>query len=438
MKRELIAVIAAALFAAASLCPGIAARATESDQQLKGTLPQGGIYVLDRDPTIGVASIELWFRAPAAGYDNATPGLARLAATAAAVAPLAGGKSLYELVRSVGGQLSINVYPDIVGVGAAVPAASASRVVAAITAAYFAPNIGDAAVKTAQRDAAVLGVQQRYSADLTLHDALFKVVFSGGPAHFPPLPDSVPAIARISTPNVTAFAQRAFRSGNGILTLAGNIDSSSLQAVTDGSAGPMDNPIDSELSNATGASAVTAAVPGVGLAWVGPPIADEKAATALDFIADYLFRDETGVIPKALDASNRDAYVSGQFVTLHNPGVMLVTIGGGDRNAVKQQVLDQLAKLAQPIDAQAFNAAREAFLYHIASDTQTPQEQADNLGWYTAEGAAGYAPGDAGGEYERLARSLDPDYISQIVRRYLTNPVTVNLITAEPPKESAS
>jgi predicted Zn-dependent peptidase len=428
------------MFAAASLSQSVPAFATDAVamQQQKGNLPRGGSYVLAPDPTVGAAAVELWFRAPAAGYDDATPGLARLAATAAAASPLASGKSLFELVHSAGGQLNINVYPDIVGIGAIVPAGAARRVVAAITGAYFAPAITDGAVKTAQRDAAVLAVQQRYSTDLTLHDALFGKVFSAGPAHYPPLPDSVPAIARITTADVTAFAKRAFRSGNGMLTLAGNVDASSIDAVTDGSGGGTDAPIDSTLSHDTGASNINASVSGVGLAWTGPAIADEKAATALDFIADYLFRDETGVVSKALDAENRDAFVTGQFVTLHDPGVMLVTIGGDDRNAVKQQILDQLTKLEQPIAQPQFDAAREAFLYHIASDTQTPQEEADNLGWYNAEGAFGYAPGASGGEYERVARSLDPQYISQIVRRYLTNPVIVNLIVAAPPKESAS
>ena len=42
-------------------------------QQL-GALPRGGSYVLYPDPTIGTAAIGLWFRAPGAGYDNATPG----------------------------------------------------------------------------------------------------------------------------------------------------------------------------------------------------------------------------------------------------------------------------------------------------------------------------------------------------------------------------
>jgi predicted Zn-dependent peptidase len=419
--------LAVAMFVCASPLFAVPCGATESMQQ-KGSLPRGGSYVLDPNPSVAAAAIALWFRAPGAGYDNATPGISRLAATAAAVAPLASGKSLADLVRSLGGELNINVYPDIVGIGVVVPAPATRRTVAAMTAAYFAPAIDASAVKTAQRDAAVLAVQQRYSVDLTLHDLLFKQIFSNGPAHYSPLPDSVAQIARIAPDSVAAFAKRAFRSGNGVLTLAGNVDASSINAVTDGSeASGMDAPYDSILSLAAGSTTASGSVQGVGLAWVGPPISDEKAATALDFVADYLFRDDTGVVARAL--GTRDAYVVGQFITLHDPGVMLVTIGGTDQKNAKQQVLDQLAKMQDPMDRQAFGAALEAFLYHIASDTQTPQEQADNLGWYAVEGSEGYAPGDAGGEYERNARTLDPQYVSDVVRKYLTTPVIVNLLS---------
>jgi predicted Zn-dependent peptidase len=436
MKLGLIA--ATVMLLCASPLFSLPSEATESTQQ-RGSLPRGGSYVLDPDPTIGVAAIALWFRAPGAGYDNGSPGIARLAATAAAAAPLASGKSLVQLVHSVGGELSINAYPDIVGVDAIVPSSSARRVVAAITSAYFAPAIDDSAVKTAQRDAAVLAVQQRYSTDLMLHDLLFKQIFADGPAHYSPLPDSVAQITRISSGNVTAFARRAFRSGNAVLTLAGNVDDSSISAVTDGSGdASMDAPFDSVLSRSSGTTTASGSVPGVGLAWVGPPISDEKAATALDFVADYLFRDETGVVSKALDAQNIDAYVAGQFITLHDPGVMLVTIGGDNGASVKPQVLEQLAKMERPMDAQTFAAAREAFLYHIASDTQTSAERVDNLGWYAVEGNPSYAPGDDRGMYERTARTLDPQYVSEIVRRYLENPVTINLVTPAPTKESTS
>jgi predicted Zn-dependent peptidase len=405
-------------------------------QRETGALPRGGSYVLYPDPTVGTAAVGLWFRAPAAGYDDGVPGVANLAATAAAVAPLASGKSLYALVHTVGGELNIEVYPDIIGIGAVVPAAASRRIVAAMTAAYFAPSVDDAAVKTARANAAVLGVQQRYESDTTLHDLLFKQIFAAGPAHYPPLPTTVSQLTSITTAQVSAFAKRAFRAENSVLTLTGNVDASSITAVTDGNGpGSMDPPFDSKLAGTPSSATVAGAVDGVGLAWIGPSITDQKAATALDFIADYLFREQTGVVSRVLDRSQSDALVLGQFITLHDPGVMVVTIGGSHEKQTEKNVLDALMALQQPMDVRTFNAAREAFLYHVAADTQTPQERADNLGWYTTEGALDYAPGIANGNYVNAARSLDPQYVADVVRRYLRQPVIVDLVATTPQKE---
>lgn len=418
----------AAALTAAGFLMGAAAVSRES-----GSLPRGGTYVIYPDTTIGSAAVSLWFRAPGAGYDDRTPGIANLAATAAAVAPLASGRSLYALVHSLGGDLNIEVYPDIVGVEAIVPAAVTSRVVAAITAAYFAPAVDDTAVKTARANAAVLGVQQRYEADTTLHDLLFKQIFANGPAHYPPLPSTVSELTNVSTAQIGDFAKRAFRSQNAMLVMTGNVDPSSINAVTDGSGqGQSDPPIDSPIASSPAAASITGAVGGIGLAWIGPPIADQKAATALDFIADYLFREDTGTVTHALDRGASDASIAGQFITLHDPGVMLVTIAGDREDGARDRVLAAIAALQQPLDPQTFAGAREAFLYHVASDTQTPQERADNLGWYGAEGNLSYAPGILDGSYVASVRSLDPAYVAGIVRRYLQGPIIVNLNAATP------
>jgi predicted Zn-dependent peptidase len=425
---------AVAMLALASLWFAVPAAAAIPRQT--GALPRGGSYVLYPDPTVGSAAIGLWFRAPAAGYDDAAPGIANLAATAAAVAPLASGKSLYALVHTVGGELNIQVYPDIIGIGAVVPAYASRRIVAAMTAAYFAPSVDDTAVKTARANAAVLGVQQRYESDTTLHDLLFKQIFATGPAHYPPLPTTVSQLTSITTDQVGTFAKRAFRAENAVLTLTGNVDASSISAVTDGSGpGSMDAPYDSKLAGAPSSTTAAGAVDGVGLAWIGPPIADQKAATALDFVADYLFREETGVVSRVLDRADSDALVIGQFITLHDPGVMVVTIGGSNEKQTEKSVLEALSALEQPMDAKTFEAAREAFLYHVATDTQTPQQRADNLGWYSVEGNLDYAPGIANGAYEQSARALDPQYVADVVRRYLHNPVIVDLVATTPQKE---
>ncbi len=200
----------------------------------------------------------------------------------------------------------------------------------------------------------------------------------------------------------------------------------------------MDEPYDSKLAALPTSATTTGAVDGIGLAWIGPPISDEKAATALDFVADYLFREQTGLVSKQLDRSQGNALVVGQFITLHDPGVMVVTIGGDHGKQAEQRVLGALTALQQPINRQTFDAAREAFLYHVAADTQTPQERADNFGWYTVEGNLDYAPGIVDGAYERAARELDPGYVADVVRRYLGKPVVVDLLAATPQKGSVT
>jgi predicted Zn-dependent peptidase len=430
MRRSII--LAAALALMLTPLTALAAGVPSS-----GDLPHGGTYTIASDPTVASAAIDLWFRAPGAGYDNSAPGISRVAATAAAASTLESGKSLVGLVRSVGGRIAINVYPDLVDISASVPASAARRVIAAMSAAYFSPAIDDDAMKIARTDVAVLSAQEHFSPDDLLHDALFAQIFASGPAHYPPIPDDLNAVKGITLDQVKGFAQRAFRSANAMFALAGNVDTSLLDAVTAGTPGSPDAPIASSLANAPADKTIDAAVTGEGLAWTGPPIADERAATALDFIADYLFRDETGVVTKELDPTGDD-YVNGQFITLHDPGVMLVTIGGSKPADVESKVLAAISGLQTPLDSASFAAAREAFLYHLASDSQAPLEQADNLGWYAAEGNSAYAPSDGASTYWKAARSLDPGYVASIAKKYLAHPVVVRLITTTNSKDSTS
>lgn len=467
-----------------SLCAALAYAQAASVQN--GALPRGGTFVIQPNATVSTTAVELWFRAPSAGYDNATPGLAQLAAAACAAAKLEGGRSLAEFVHSVGGELSIDVYPDMVSVSAVVPAAMARRAIATMTAAYFAPHITDTSLKIAQADAEVLIVERKYDSDRILQDALFAQLFPSGPAHIAPLPNTGAQLMGPALDIVTAFANKAFRSSNAVLALAGNVDISSVDAVTDGSgAGASDAPFDSPLAPSLQDGAIAGPVDGIGLAWAGPPISDEKAATALDFVNDYLFNEDTGVVQKEIAKMNaassagssvvspspmqvqvapsspnpaqtpvpgsspppsgsRKIYlqltlrpvvptpappteVAGQFITLHNPGVMIVTVSGGVEGsaAARELILRELAALTHPLDAQTFANAVRAFQYHILSDTQTPQTQADNLGWYSVEGNQGYAPGDPDSSYLRDVGSLDPGFVADVVRRYVGRPVLV-------------
>ncbi len=439
-------------FTAAAIClcisllafsPGRARAAAEpasaaTGMQQSGMLPGGGAYIVRRDSFAPTVAVELWYRAPGAGYDNAYPGISRLAITALAASAPPHGTSLAELVTRIGGTLSINVYPDIAMVGASVPSTQAHAVIRAMTNAYFSATIDDAALKAALRDTAVASTESHFDPERILQDALFSHVFSAGPAHYAPLPASTQDFAKIPAERVRAFAARAFRRLNAVLTVVGDVDSEWASYVVAGAPAratdrvsdvASDNPIDSTVSGAPVDVTQAAQVGGIGFAWTGPPIADPKAATAMDFIADYLFDPQRGAVASQVRADNGDAFVSGQFITLHDPGILLVTVSGDAANTYRATVLDGVSAVQQPLDPRAFDAARNAFMYRILNQSQTPSARADNFGWYAAEGNAPYAPGDQSGQYLQIARSLDPQYVARIARTYLQHPAIVRLLS---------
>lgn len=382
--------------------------------------------------------MELWFRAPAGGFDNGRPGLARLAITALAASSPPHGTSLAELVNRFGGSLSIGVYPDIAMVGVSVPAWDAPQVLRVLTSAYFRPHVATAGFKAALRDCALAAAQTRFDPERLLEDALFRRLFSAGPARVAPTPSEASDFSRISMDAVQAFAQRAFRQNNAVLSLAGAVDTQLLGSVRGGNPGaPPDAPFDSVVAPTPGATSQPSLVAGTGFAWAGAPIADAKAATALDFVADYLFNTQHGTFARAFSQAHKNAYVHGQFITLHNPGVLLLTISGVDVPDVRTQVADAVSALRRPMDGARFAAARAAFEYRILSETQTPMSRADNYGWYAAEGDAGYAPASGSGEYERALQALDPAFVAQTVAKYLQHPAIVQLLPSEQKGTSA-
>ena len=326
-------------------------------------------------------------------------------------------------MRSLGGRLVLGGEPDMTSVDVIGPAGSARRALAALTTAYFAPAPDAAAYALALRDSAVRGVERRYSPDLAMHDAIFARMLASGPAHVAVLPGTADAYTTIPLASVAAFA-------NAFLALAGNVDVTMLDAITDGdpSASATAGPIDSQLGPAGTTTTVPAAVAGLAYGYAGPPIRDERAATALDFISDYLFDPDRGVVSRQLrDAA---ANVTGHFLTFHDPGLTVVSISGGDLERAGADVRAAIAGMARPLDAATFAAARRAFVYRTAFSTSTPSGLADGLAWYALQGNAAYAPGDASGTYANAIASLDPAYVASVARRYLQTPTVVHL-TAE-------
>ncbi|MDP9017947.1 MAG: hypothetical protein M3N19_06485, partial [Candidatus Eremiobacteraeota bacterium] len=326
---------------------GTPARAKNAAAMQHTTLPFGSTLIVRRDPAVATVALELWFRAPSVGFNQPAPGLARYAATAIAASKANDGVSLSDLIKSVGGRFAISAYPDAISVAASVPAGTEARVLRAMTAAYFTPVVTVEGMHGGLRDVVVAATQQRFDPEGTLHDGIFGLLFSSGPAHYAGVPSSAQALGQITMDGLKAFAGRAFRSSNAIIAVAGNVQTDLSGAIV---AGKVDGermlaPIDSVRAPQPASTTRPFAEDGVGLGWVGPSIADPKAATALDFIADYLFRPETGVVARASAVDAPDAFLSGQFVTLHDPGVMLVEIAGKHYDAVRLRAQTEIARL---------------------------------------------------------------------------------------------
>lgn len=393
-----------------------------------GTLTNGGIYVLQPDPAVASAAIELWFRAPAAGYDNATPGLSRVAATAVAASSHLHGTSLSEFARNVGGSLSINAYSDMVSIAVSVPAGRAREIVRALTAAYFSPSISAAGLRDALRDEAVIVQENLFEPHAALREMLFTQLFSEGPAHYGFTADSAEALAQLSPERVKNFAVRAFRSQNAILTLSGNVESRDVAIAAAGQAGEaMDPPLDSVVAARPPALLKAGPVRGLALGWVGPPIAQARSVAALDLVANVLFDARNGTVFRALSKLEPAVSVDGQFITLHSAGVLAVTISGARSDLAKAAALEAVSALTHPLAPDVFEAARKALLYRVSAESATARTVADNAGWYASQGDVAGAPGDPSGHYARDVASLDPEYVAQIVRTYLTHPTSVEL-----------
>ena len=404
----------AAIVAALFVCAAAGTARAQGAPPANGTLPSGVVYEIRPNAAQNAAAVALWYRAPAGGFDGtALPGLSRLAAATVAASTPITGTSLAQLVDRWGGRLSVAAYPDSVAVTVLVAPDHVARAVRAMTADYFAPVVSAEGLRVAQRDSMDDAIYRSLVPD-AIEDALGAALFANGPLHDGTI-GSADGLANAKLERVRAYADRAFRPGNAILVLTGNVDASALANVaaragaTPGAALP--EAAAPQTPRPAGAPPLSreGEFVGTGLGWIGPPIADEAAATALDFVADALFAPKKGIVAKALGSSK--ALVTGRFVTFRDPGVFLVTISGDEAEA----------DAAQPMAPAVFAAARAAFVYRLLGDMETPSEISDTYGWYAVEGAPAYAPaeGGVGGRYFTLASQLTPASVAQAVATYL-------------------
>jgi predicted Zn-dependent peptidase len=422
--------VARAALASAALVVSSAGAAPDSTPAaapapLTGTLAGGGSYLIRPAAGANVAAIALWYRAPAGGFDaDAVPGIGRVAAEAVAASQPVTGTSLAQYVRQTGGRLSVTAYPESVAVSLLVPADRAGSALRALTRSFFAPVLTEAGLASARQSAAEDGALRRLNNDAAISDAVYAALFAAGPAKIPPF-GSRASFAQLTMENVRGYAERAFRPANAVLVMTGDVDPSVLASALPGREGAApgpETPAPETLATAVAPVQAPGAEAGFGLGWAGPPIAEEREATAFDFIADYLFYPDTGAVQQAVAATGTS--LTGTFVTYHDPGVFLLTSVGGDQTAVHAAVDAALQAIRRPMAPAAFAAARKMFIYHILSDAETASALADTYGWYAVEGNPNYAPGENGtaGRYLSDAAGLTPEFVAVTAAKYLDRP----------------
>lgn len=455
MRRSVGGGLAALFFCWAVLCAalGIAPRAAwagaavigDVGPQTVGTQLASGLTVVARKSGAApLAALEFWVRCPANGYDGMQPGIARLAAFALADHKPPVGPSLRDAVRAAGGRLGISVYPEATQFSVVAPAYDMSNLLSALLGAVLHPAIDQASFESGRTRLAAVQVAAEEGVDQVLRDALFAQLFSAGPLH-----DSTygnPISLRAMTLNAVAgFTTTAYVPGNEIVVVTGAIDPASVSqrvaqfGMPSGSRVPAmpASPQNQQAAAPRALHPLATGVTGIALGWTGPPISDERAATAMDFWSDYLTDPDSGVLVRAVRTADDGAAFSGQFITLRNPGVFFVAVSGQrlDTTAMAGVLRAAVANSVghRMSDAQ-FVQARDAFVTHLLRTMQTDEALADNYGWYFAQGALSYSPSatgpDLSGDYFARVASLTPDYVLSVAKRYLMAAPSVVILPA--------
>ena len=404
-----------------------------------------GLTLVTRKATASpTAALEVWIKCPSSGYGPARPGLARLTALAI-VEQKSGGSSLRDDARAQGAQIAVSVYHESTEIAILAPSYVSSALLDKLVREALHPQLDQKAFEAARQR---LAAQQVASLDMpeeVLRDSLFARMFSSGPLHDSSYGDPK-TLTGLGLADVTSFAARAYVPAQEIVVAVGNVDmddvATRIQAAAP-AAGPTVTIPPSSLAAYTDAPLLLTRssldVGGIAIGWSGPPIADERAATAMDFLSDYLTHPAQGVLTKVVSAAAAGADFSGQFVTLRNPGVFYVTASGEkiDPTLTVGVIRDAMRNaLRKPMSADEFERARTAYVNHLLGSMQTAQSLADNYGWYFSQGALPYSPSSTdaalSGQYFTAVASLTPDYVFSIANKYLQAKPAVIIIPRGP------
>lgn len=431
--------------ALAQAAPALAADSNASGvAPLQTRLPDGLTVVARKATAASTAALEIWIKCPASGYGLARPGLARLTALAL-VEEKSGGSSLRDEAKKSGAQIGISVYQEATEIAILAPSYLSPTLLDRLVRQALNPHLDQAAFDAARQRLAAQQVASMDMVDQVLRDSLFAHMFASGPLHDSTYGDPK-TLTGLKPSDITAFAAHAYVPASEIVVAVGSVDAADVAKrvlAAAPAAAPSEKMPESTVAAFTDApvalSRDTIAQAGVAMGWVGPPIDDQRAATAMDFLSDYLTHRTQGVVTRAVDIVDAGTMFEGQFVTLRNPGVFYVTASGEkiDPTIVSGTIRDAVkSALRGPLPAADFERARAAFITHLLRDMQTAQGLADNYGWYFAQGAPGYSPSatDASlsGAYFESVASLTPDYVYSIARRYLLAKPAVILLPHGP------
>jgi predicted Zn-dependent peptidase len=351
-----------------------------------------------------------------------------------------GGVSLRDAVRAAGGELMVSVFPSSTEIAILAPASEVDGLADMLLTRVLHPLIDDAGYRDAKLRLAEQQVIAYSSADVVLRDGIFSHLFADGPFHVSTYGTPVD-LRGLTLADAQGFTAQAYVPDNEIVVaVGGSLDEPAILARV-GKAAPI--PVSATPLPASAPGQVAAApVPvgaaddaGVGIGWFGPPATDEHSSTAMDFLSDYLTRPDSGVVSRAVKAADPTATFGGQFITLRSVGVFYITVSGGKKDpAAMADVIHAAIKplLDGPMSQRDFARAIEAFKTHTLRDAQTPQQLADNYGWYFAQGASAYAPSitsiELTGDYYRQVAALTPQAIYSAAHTYLgSTPLTATV-----------
>ena len=398
----------------------------------------------------GAVVLEIWVRCPSDGWSGSQPGIARLAAFAVVSAKV-DGNSLRDLVRADGGQLSVSVFQTSTEFAILAPANSAPDLLDSFLRRIFHPTLDDAALDEAKSRLAEQQASVAQSSDALLREGVFSTLYSAGPLHASTFGDAA-AIKAATLSDARDFATRSYVPGSSIFVAVGNASVATLSARL-AAAAPKSAPTASlPQSSAAAAPAAPVAlppaqadVPGVALAWLGPRASDARAATAMDFLSDYLADVKAGTLSQAATRLRPTFSFNGQFITLGDPGIFFVSTSGEglDPLAVSRGLEDAMRPiLSGSMSKEAFAQALGAYETRLLRQVNSPQGIADNYGWYFVQGVPEFTPGATnaalGGAYFETAASLTPDFVHDVAKRYLSAQAARIVVTPQRPAVNVS